>query len=270
VEVHTASVVREGSEWYVALSCVKEIKDPGLSEKGVVAIDRGVAMTLVDSDGRFAFLPNRIRRRARRIDRRKSRNDHRRRDIPYTAPKSKKWQQEQDMISADHRSVRRMRLNWLHKQALYYASNYGVVIVEHLDIQNMTASAAGTDEDPGQNVSQKAGLNRSILEQGWYTFTQILSYKLEERGGVLVEVKAQYSSQTCSRCGHVDAASRRDREFCCTSCGYEADADHNAAQVLLQRYKAGNFEVVGGYGFERKVRVRARRIKRQKKVVEPV
>jgi transposase len=265
--VHTVSVVREGSEWYVAMSCELDIVDPGLSEKGVVAIDRGVAMTLVDSDGRRAFLPSRIKRVSRRIDRRKSRNDHRRRDLPFTAPKSKRWQDEQDMISEDSRHLKRMRKNWLHEQSLYYAEKYGVVIVEHLDIQNMTASAKGTDEEPGCNVSQKSGLNRSILEQGWYTFTQMLAYKLEQRGGVLVEVRAQYSSQTCSRCGHVDAASRHNRGFCCTNCGYEIDADSNAAKVLLQRYKAGEFEVVGGYSFEKKFRTSARRLKRRKKEV---
>jgi putative transposase len=34
-----------------------------------------------------------------------------------------------------------------------------------LPVRNMTRSAAGTVEHPGSNVRQKAGLNKSILDQ---------------------------------------------------------------------------------------------------------
>ena len=267
-EVCTVSVVKDGPEWYVALSCKISIDDPGLSSKPIVAIDRGVVTTLVDSDGRRAYLPERIRKLDRRIDRLKSRNKHRDRDLPAKAPKSKKYKKNQDAISSDYRHLRRIRRQWSHEQALYYAENYSVVIIEDLKITNMTASAKGTDEEPGHMVKQKSGLNRSILEQGWYAFQQLLSYKLQERGGMLVSVPAQYSSQTCSRCGCVDGLNRKSSEFRCVNCGYEADADYNAAQVLLQRYKAGQFEKIGGYGFEAVVKSRVRRIKRKKKTEE--
>jgi putative transposase len=59
------------------------------------------------------------------------------------------------------------------------------VALEDLRIKNMTASARGTLEEPGRMVRQKAGLNRSILNQGWFGFETILAYKLEERGGSL-------------------------------------------------------------------------------------
>ena len=39
-----------------------------------------------------------------------------------------------------------------------------------------------------------------------------------------------YTSQTCSRCGHVDKENRQTQEkFVCTKCGFELNADHNAA-----------------------------------------
>ena len=44
--------------------------------------------------------------------------------------------------------------------------------------------------EPGRMVRQKAGLNRSILNQGWHIFETLLSYKLEERGGHLCKVPA--------------------------------------------------------------------------------
>jgi hypothetical protein len=48
------------------------------------------------------------------------------------------------------------------------------VALEDLRIKNMTASARGTLEEPGRMVRQKAGLNRSILNQGWFGFETCL------------------------------------------------------------------------------------------------
>ena len=55
--------------------------------------------------------------------------------------------------------------------------------MEKLRVRNMTASAKGTIEEPGKNVAQKSGLNRSILDQGWRMFATFLAYKEQERGG---------------------------------------------------------------------------------------
>jgi putative transposase len=42
----------------------------------------------------------------------------------------------------------------------------------------MSASAAGTVENPGKNVKAKSGLNRAILDQGFYEFRRQLDYKM--------------------------------------------------------------------------------------------
>ena len=82
--------------------------------------------------------------------------------------------------------------------ALSIAQRFGHVVMEDLKTKSMTASAKGTVEAPGVNVRQKAGLNRAILNAGWYQFETILAYKLEERGGYLHKVPARFTSQTCS------------------------------------------------------------------------
>ncbi len=69
----------------------------------------------------------------------------------------------------------------------------------------MSASASGTVEQPGKKVRQKSGLNRSILDQGWYSFKTMLAYKLEERGGLLVLVPPKNTSRTCPNCGYISA-----------------------------------------------------------------
>ena len=52
----------------------------------------------------------------------------------------------------------------------------------------MSQSVAGNTEAPGKNVRVKSGLNKSILDQGWFEFRRQLAYKLAWRGGWLVAV----------------------------------------------------------------------------------
>lgn len=127
------------------------------------------------------------------------------------------------------------RKDYLHKVSTLIAESHGVVRIEKLNVQGMSASARGTVEEPGRNVRAKAGMNKAILDQGWWMFRVFLAYKLEERGGRLEEVPAAYTSQTCAECGVVDRESRKNQSvFCCTACGHSNNADVNAARNILQ------------------------------------
>lgn len=59
-------------------------------------------------------------------------------------------------------------------------------------------------------------------------------FKLAWLGGTLLLVPPQYTSQTCSHCGCVDKSNRVSQaKFKCTACGFECNADHNAALNIL-------------------------------------
>jgi putative transposase len=111
-----------------------------------------------------------------------------------------------------------------------------VIAVEDLDVRSMTRSARGTIDEPGRNVRAKAGLNRAIADSGWGQLCELLTYKLEERGGQLVAVPAQHTSQTCAECGHRAAENRPSRAvFACQRCGHQAHANAKAARVIARR-----------------------------------
>ena len=59
----------------------------------------------------------------------------------------------------------------------------------------MAKSAAGTADEPGRNVTAKSGLNRAILDQGWYEMRRQLEYKQRWRGGEVLAVNPAYTSQ---------------------------------------------------------------------------
>ena len=63
----------------------------------------------------------------------------------------------------------------------------------------------------------------------------MLEAKGKERGRVVIAVDPSHTSQMCSVCGHIDSESRPDQAtFRCTACGFELNADHNAARNILR------------------------------------
>ena len=138
-----------------------------------------------------------------------------------------------------HRYIADSRRDFLHKTSTKIAKNHSIVYVEDLKVSNMSASASGTKESPGKNVKQKSRLNRSILDQGWYGFFQMLSYKLEQRGGKLIKVDPKSTSRTCPRCGLVSAENRKSQAtFACIGCGYRSNADEVGAINVLRSRRA--------------------------------
>jgi putative transposase len=139
-------------------------------------------------------------------------------------------------IAAMRARQARRREDWLHKTTTQLAKKHGVIAVEDLNITRMTRSARGTVEQPGANVRAKAGLNRSILGMAWGAAGRMFCYKCQANGSVLVKVNPRNSSIECARCGHVSCANRIDQgSFHCEVCAHVANADTNAAQVVLQR-----------------------------------
>ena len=98
----------------------------------------------------------------------------------------------------------------------------------------MSKSAKGSVDNPNMRASSKRGLNRSILQQSWGKFFELLEYKLERNGGKLIRVDPKFTSQKCSYCGHIDKENRETQSrFICKSCGNSLNAYYNASVNIL-------------------------------------
>lgn len=253
----TCSLVRDGDAWFASIVCEipGEQPAPGSSPLPAVALDRGIAILVADSDGRTVANPKHFQRSLKRLARAQRR-------VAKKVKGSKNKEKAKRRVARIHRRVRRQRDHQLHVQSAHYAQQHGVVVIEDLNIRGMTRSASGTKESPGKNVAAKSGLNRSILDAAWGRFASMLGYKLTWHGGVLLKVPPNFSSQTCAACDHVDAASRTSQaHFMCSSCGHEANADVNAARVLLRRGIHGA-EACGGVSARKPVKQELRVVKR--------
>ena len=226
-EVRNVTIQRDGSHWYITF-CIEDHRAAAAANGlPAVGIDRGVVMPVATSDGQcfdgVGMRPGeqrRVRHLQRRLARQKQGSNRRRRTVRA--------------IGRVYERVHNRRTDFCHQTAHTLTTEHGLVAVEDLRVKHMTASARGTVEQPGRHVRQKAGLNRSILDKAWGRLRTTLEWHGRKNGCSVVAVPAAYTSQTCSRCKHVAAESRESQaDFCCVACGYQTNADVNAANTIL-------------------------------------
>ena len=226
--LRSLSITRRGRRLYANIGYAVE-REPLAASAKAVGIDMGVSDRMALSDGRTV---DRRRKPVARIKQAQRRMSACRRG-------SIEWKKRRSILSNLQGRERMRNKAALHRLTTALVREHGMIAVEALNISGMTASARGTVEKPGANVSQKAHMNRGITEQTWGLIRQQLAYKAEWAGRELVEVDPRHTSQTCSECGVVDARSRKGKTYKCAQCGMVRDADVNAAIVILDRAMAG-------------------------------
>ena len=218
-EVRNVTVSLSGGRWMVSIQTERIVEKPVHPSTSEIGIDLGVAhfATLSNGDvfespGFFARHQARLRKAQRSLSRKKK--------------FSSNWKKAKSKVQKIHSQVANARRDYLHKTTTTISKSHAVVYAEDLKVNNMSRSARGTVDEPGRRVRAKAGLNRSILDQGWGECIRQLDYKLRWLGGQLVLVPPHYTSQTCPACGHRAAENRRTQPtFCCVKCGFKENAD---------------------------------------------
>ncbi|PWL19883.1 MAG: transposase [Altererythrobacter sp. XM-24bin4] len=227
-DIRNATIRRTASGWEISIAVRYEIEDRPVPS-AAQGVDRGVAIPFALSDGTTWLLPEAMEARQKTIRRGQKIMSRRQRG-------SKRYAKARRRVARLKARDARTRAHLHHVLSRHLADTCGMVAIEDLKTCNMTASAKGTVEEPGKNVRQKAGLNGSILNVGWYGFELKLSYKMEETGGIIVKVDPRNTSRTCAECGAVDKESRKSQAaFVCTTCGAAENADINAAKNILAR-----------------------------------
>ena len=229
--IKNVTVSRRGEKWDVSIQTEYEVVSsaPNPSEIG---IDMGVKRFATLSNGDFVEPLNPLKQEQEKLAKLQ-------RKLARQKKGSRNSRKTKRKIARLHRYIADSRRDFLHKISTKIAKNHSIIYVEDLKVSNMSASASGTKESPGKNVRQKSGLNRSILDQGWYGFFQMLSYKLEQRGGKLIKVDPKNTSRTCPRCGLVSAENRKSQAtFACIGCGYRSNADEVGAINILRAGRA--------------------------------
>ncbi|MDR0674309.1 MAG: transposase [Zoogloeaceae bacterium] len=227
--VKNVTVSLSAGKWFVSIQTAREVPDPVPEATSAVGIDMGIARFATLSDGSFIAPLSSFRKDEQRLLRYQ-------RAMSRKVKFSQNWKKAKAKVQRLHVRIGNVRRDYLHKCSTTISQNHAMVCIEDLQVKNMSRSASGTKDAPGRKVRAKSGLNKSILDQGWFEFRRQLDYKLTWNGGWLIAVPPQDTSRTCPACGHVSAENRPTQaRFCCTACGFEENADLVGAINILAR-----------------------------------
>ncbi len=225
----TLTIKREGEHFYAIVTCQIGTSEPlPVSSEGV-GIDLGVTHFAALSNGEFIDHPRYFRKAEKKLAKaqqavsRKKRGSHRR----------KKAVQQ---VAKCHRKIKNQRKDFQHKASRKLVNQYQVIVFEDLQVKNLTKAPAPKQDENGKyapnGAAAKAGLNKSILDAGWSTFTAMVRAKAAWAGRTVVFVDPSKTSQICPNCGTVRKKTLDERWHSC-DCGCELDRDTASAKVIL-------------------------------------
>ncbi|MGF1672928.1 MAG: RNA-guided endonuclease InsQ/TnpB family protein [Rivularia sp. (in: cyanobacteria)] len=220
-KIKTVTVSKTPSGKYFA-SILTEIEDvstplntsekPAITEGKIYGIDLGLKHFAVVTDGEkiskydnpkhLAKYEKNLKRKQKKLARKQKGSNSRNR--------------YRKVVAKVYERVSNSRQDFLHKLSYKLVSDSQAVIVENLHVKGMVRNHK---------------LAKSISDAGWGTFTNFLAYKLERKGGDLIEIDRWFpSSKLCSNCFYQVSEMPLDvREWTCPHCGTHHDRDGNAA-----------------------------------------
>jgi IS605 OrfB family transposase len=144
-------------------------------------------------------------------------------------------------------SRRRLRKHG-HKEARFRANINHIISKKIVSKAEGTSACCGIALEKLTHINRRATVKREQRNQrlSW-SFAQLRSYieyKAAVKGIPVALVSAANTSRGCSACGYVDKANRKNQsDFVCLKCGFELNADYNAA-INISRRAAVNQPIV--------------------------
>ena len=116
-------------------------------------------------------------------------------------------------------------VNELHKKAAkYLAAKYKLIFLPTFETQQMVKKGK-------RRLATKTA--RAMVTLSHYRFKQMLKHQAAKHGGVVVDVTEEYTSKTCSKCGHIHTKLGGNKVFKCPECGHTLDRDKNGAFNIM-------------------------------------
>ena len=128
---------------------------------------------------------------------------------------SHNYELQKKKVARCHEKIRNQRRDYLHKLSRKIADNYDAVAVEDIDMKAM-----------GQHLH----FGKSVQDNGYGMFREMLDYKLAWKGKKMVKVDRFFpSSKKCCKCGRIKKELKLSERVYRCACGNEMDRDRNAA-----------------------------------------
>jgi putative transposase len=206
-KIKLARIVKKADGWYLQIVTDHEV--PKCDNQAQAGIDVGVKHFVVTSDGKFFENIKTTKKYAEKLAEAQRR-------LTLKTKGSKNFYKEVEKVKRIYLKIQRVREDYLHKVSREMANNYQYVFAEDLDVKKMVKD---------KNYS------KSISDVSWGKFLEYLEYKTN-----LTKVDAKYTSQECSKCGHISKENRPTQEkFKCVKCQHSGNADFEASLTIKKR-----------------------------------
>jgi putative transposase len=216
-EIKTVTISKEPSgKYFASILFETEGDEPDISTEGKIAgVDLGLKDFAIVHDGektsKFAN-PKHLAKHERNLARKQAK-------LARKQKGSNKREKARKLAARVYERVRNVRQDFLHKLSRKLVDDNQVIVVENLNVKGMV---------------RNHNLAKAISDVGWGMFVNFLSYKLERKGGKLVEIDRWFpSSKLCSKCLYQIGEMPLDvRNWTCPSCGTHHNRDENAAKNI--------------------------------------
>ncbi|WP_423247911.1 RNA-guided endonuclease InsQ/TnpB family protein [Thermus albus] len=210
--IKTATVKREGDDWYIIFVCEVEPK-PLPESHEAIGIDLGTnPCFLVTSEGEKVEAPRYYQKAQAKLA-------DAQRELSRKKRGSNRYKKATKQLAKLHRKIANQRKDFHHKIARRLVNRYGTIVHEDLNILGLARSC----------------IAKGVQDAGWGQFLQILAYKAEEAGRRVIEVDPRHTSQDCPVCGYREKRPLWVREYTCPQCGARQHRDVAAAINVLAR-----------------------------------
>ncbi len=227
-------------QWFASFTVEIPSGDPkfgsqsSLEYESIAAIDLGTETALTLYNGKefeevtnprfIRKAENRVKQASKKLRRKRGPNKKKK------VKPSNRWKKARKQVSRLQRQVAAQRKDWQHKITTDIASRHDIVVTEKLETKKMTRKGK-------KRKAQKAGLNKSILDVGFSTLNKMITYKIEQKGGLVffLPTRELKPSQRCPKCGNVHSywAELSNRYHIC-ECGLEMPRDKASTLVMYQ------------------------------------
>lgn len=217
----STQLVYDKKRWFAVFPV--EFKRTESDQQTMIALDPGVRSFMTGFDGsKFVEIGNndiaKIYRLARFIDRLIS-------EKARLKGRQNKRQRQRKQAKIDSVFIRvRNLIDECHKKvAKWLTTEYRLIFLPTFETSQIVAK---TGIKPRKIYSKTV---RQMLNWSHYRFKQVLKFQAFKRGATVLDVTEEFTSKTCTKCGHVHVKLGSSRKFKCPKCGHKLKRDWNGA-----------------------------------------
>jgi len=203
-------IVKSSGNFYIILMCTEVPQEPRPKTGKEIGIDLGIETFIYGDDGTTFHHPKPYKTAKEKLA-------YKQRKLQTKQRGSNNRKKLKHRIAKQYEKITNIRKDFQHKVAKQLVDKYDKIYIENLNIKKML-------ESKGFAVSKS-----NISEASWGNFVNILEYKAERAGILVIKVDAARTSQTCSQCGNIRKILLKEREYKCEVCELRISRDLNAA-----------------------------------------